>query len=175
MYGSVERTLKKIDDGLEELDILLNYRNWTPTEEERRNILIHELWQKEQQIMWRQESRISWLKEGEKNTRFFHIFAKFCGNKKPIKGLTIENEWCEDPILVKEEVFNHFDRIFGVSSFEEVCLDELDFLKLNQSSRGVLEQSFPREEIKLAVDQCDGSKAPGPDGGWSISVDDSVS
>lgn len=51
--------------------------------------------------MWSQKSRIKWLKEGDMNTKFFHLMVNWRRKKNEIKGLFIEDIWYEQPMVVK--------------------------------------------------------------------------
>ena len=47
--------------------------------------------------MWLQRSRIAWLKEGDRNTSYFHRQAARRARKNRIKKLKDSNgEWCEN-------------------------------------------------------------------------------
>lgn len=41
----------------------------------------------QEELMWAQRSRVCWLKDGDKNTRFFHERAKARGKKKIMHGI----------------------------------------------------------------------------------------
>jgi hypothetical protein len=62
-----------------------------PSEEEINTAVnLVEVLEKEE-IMWRQRSRIQWLAEGDKNTRFFHMWASQQRKKNRITEITSIN------------------------------------------------------------------------------------
>jgi len=81
-----------------------------------------------------------------------------------IKGIKIQNEWCEDPVLVKNQLKNSSQKRFVESVDVKIGLDNITFPSLNESDNAMLIQSFSEEEIKDVVWDCESSKSPGPDG-----------
>lgn len=66
---------------------------------------------KQEETLWRQKSRIRWLKNGEKNTNFFH---KNTVQRKMINNIThIKNEQgekIETHVGIEGEFINHFKK-----------------------------------------------------------------
>ena len=75
--------------------------------------------------MWKQRSRNAWLKEGDRNTKYFHNQASQRNHRNLILGLEDEaGAWVEDETYMGEEVLEkYFATIFTSSNplgFEEI-------------------------------------------------------
>ena len=55
---------------------------------------------KEEQV-WRQKSRVNWLKDGDRNTKLFHMEADGRRRGNHISDLVLEGEVTHDPSSIK--------------------------------------------------------------------------
>nr|GFB09367.1 RNA-directed DNA polymerase, eukaryota [Tanacetum cinerariifolium] len=89
-----------------------------------------------------QKSKIKWAIEGDENSKFFHgIINKKC-SQLSISGVFVDGYWNTDPEVVKDVFKDHF-----CNSFQTIC------------------PCVSRDEIWVAVWNCDENKSPGPSGG----------
>ena len=117
-----------------------------------------------QESAWHQKSRIQWCKLGDRNTRFFHLSATTRQKKNQIFSLDVEGTTLTKPCDVKIAVFNFFSKLYSFTDRPRTSCNNLNFLKLQPSSSTALELPFSADEVKTAVWDCEGNKAPGPDG-----------
>ncbi|KAL1095180.1 hypothetical protein V6Z11_D06G138700 [Gossypium hirsutum] len=66
-----------------------------------------------EEIYWAQRSRIRWLKEGNRNTRFFHVSATRRSKKNRIDRIVDDNgNWVTDIHDVSKVVGDYFSKLF---------------------------------------------------------------
>lgn len=154
---SIESQLKNVTMWDDDSDGILAFKDL-----ERRHA--HLL--KVEETMWRQRSRALWLKEGDKNTKFFHGKAKQRGKTNKIKKLKNEEGiWKHGEENVENVLIQFFDELFSSSNpmgVEDVC--QVVQGRLNEEQKQWCNGKFTHEEVKEALDQMHPLKAPGPDG-----------
>jgi hypothetical protein len=109
---------------------------------------------------------VKWLREGDRNTNFFHRKVNWRQSKNRIKRIRGTNEnWTDDPIEIEAVASMFFQELY--TKDDSVSLEEL----LNLIHTLVLEETnkqlckpFSDEEIGDALFQIGPIKAPGPDG-----------
>lgn len=113
--------------------------------------------------MWLQNSKLNWALKGDRNTRFFHIVPR-SRQRNELASLTIGDSVIEDPAMVRKEIYDHFRKQFAEDWVVRPKLGGL-FKSVQSSSQfAMLEAEFSEAEIKAAIKDCDGNKAPSPDG-----------
>ena len=70
-----------------------------------------------EEIMWKQRSRVNWLREGDRNTRYFHCKANQWNKHNYILGFEDDNGlWIEDESRMGGLVKDYFTNIFTSSN-----------------------------------------------------------
>jgi len=108
--------------------------NWLKMEIER-------LWRQEE-IYWGMRSRINWLKWGDKNSKYFHATTVQRHQRNKIVMLqNDQNEWCRDPIQLKEMTAKYFKELYtstGPINFQ-IVIDQISCIvneEMNHSLTG---------------------------------------
>ncbi|XP_074265286.1 uncharacterized protein LOC141587712 [Silene latifolia] len=132
----------------------------------RRRKLVAELadLRRKEEQYWRQQSRALWLKDGDRNTAFFHTRAGERKRKNFISKLVDDDENVHSGEKGIENVaMSYFKRLF--TSSNPTNFEVLDNLgqRVTVEMNGILAKEYTQEEVVMALNQMHPLKAPGPD------------
>ena len=164
-YGDTFKKIKMIESELNKLEENSSQRQLSSQEDITRKNLQEALWAaaNAHESLLRQKARTWWIKEGDCNSRYFHILMNAHRWNNYIKGVRIDGAWCDEPQKVKEEVRNFFSQRFQESDFSRPTLDGIPFQTISQHQSNMLVAPFQEEEIKEAIWDCGSQRSPGPD------------
>ena len=165
-FGNVGRRKKELLGALEVLDAKEGVLGLTETERVERNEARSQVEQllSLEEISWRQKSRMLCIKEGDNNTKFFHMMANSHRRSNHQSFLEVDGVIYEDGAEVAAQVVQYYKTLYQESEEWRPFVEGLEFDQIGESERGWLERRFEKDEILSVVRDMEGDKAPGPNG-----------
>ncbi|XP_057871955.1 uncharacterized protein LOC131078305 [Cryptomeria japonica] len=122
-----------------------------------------------EEIHWKHKSRETWLEDGDKNTKFFHNNVKMKREVNKITQIindsdqiiTYQNLIAEDATKYFENILNNWDHSDLPNN--RILLNNIPKL-ITKGDNQVLNYKITHEEVKTALAQFQGDKAPGLNG-----------
>ena len=113
------------------------------------------------EISWRQKSRETWLKEGDKNTGFFHRMANSKRKRNCLTKIKINGLWLSEEQEIKRGVVRAYQNLLSDPGGWHLSLNGLEFDRIEVEEAVGLEV-FSVEEVYSALLKLNGDKTPGP-------------
>jgi hypothetical protein len=120
----------------------------------------------QQEIHWMQRSCANWLRQGDRNTSFFHNFASARRKRNFILKLKNNNgDWVEGTDMLKPVILDYFSNLFmsEVASLDPAMMDKVQ-PHISYEMNEKLLAPFTPKDVKKAAFSIGDFKAPGPDG-----------
>ena len=121
-------------------------------------------WVDLEEVSWRHKSREIWLKEGDRNTGFFHRIVNSHRRRNSISSIRINGRRLVKEAEVKEGLVGAFQSLLSTSNNWRPPYPDLYFNLIGADQTAKLEEMFTEEEILAAVSGLNDDKAPGPNG-----------
>ncbi|XP_074318894.1 uncharacterized protein LOC141655729 [Silene latifolia] len=121
---------------------------------------------RQEELFWRQRSRAIWLKDGDKNTKFFHRKATQRKQRNYIGRLVDDNGGVRVTTgAIADGALCYFSNLFASSGPEEFdgLLSGVEG-RVTEQMNNILRANYTEVEIVEALNQMHPLKAPGPDG-----------
>lgn len=91
-----------------------------------------------QGIFWRQRAKQYWLKDGDRNTRFFHKFAYVRKKHNRIKKLKdVNGEWQDTEDGIQNTIVKYFENIFTITETGEQMSERINFKRITEEQSKV--------------------------------------
>ncbi|KAL0304662.1 UNVERIFIED_CONTAM: putative mitochondrial protein [Sesamum calycinum] len=171
-FGNLRKEIADCESRLKEIRkrVLTNRQK---TEEEQIKQKLESL-REDKEHLWKQRGWMEWLREGDRNTKFFHARASSRCKKNEISRLK-----GEDGVFVKkkEDIQNiitaYFSNLFKSTKPHKESIEEVFWHvqpKVTTLMNQTLMQPFIAEEVTRALKQMGPVKSPGPDESQSAFV-----
>jgi hypothetical protein len=170
-FGNIFQRQQEIEHRLEDLQRIFISGSRTPDlmkEEEQLQAEMEER-RKQEEILWRQKSRVQWLREGERNTKFFH---RAMVHRRYINHITQLEDAQGIPIREHDQIVEELNTYYKYLLTETIENREEAIQKITNHIPSLVtpEQNeallcpITQAEVDLAVKEMPPGKAPSPDG-----------
>ena len=166
VFGHIDLKISRFQEAIRELDKEAQSRSLIESEWCRLDALRTQLWfwMLRKERYWRQLSRCKLIKEGDRNTKYFHLKATMRRQRNSIDKLIIDGAVITDHIRIKNHIVSYFKKLYQRHHKPYFELSDLELPKLSQEEARELEISVTIEEIREALFSCEPTKAPRYDG-----------
>jgi hypothetical protein len=123
-------------------------------------------WLEREEVKWRQKSRELWLKEGDRNSKFFHLSTLVRRRKNYITEIQLDSgRWIHSKDDIADYFTLKFSNVFH-SSLPQIPSDMEGLLesKVSDAENALLSRVLDADQVKKVVWEMNSHKAPGPDG-----------
>jgi exonuclease III len=170
-FGNIFETKKQLTEQMNEIQCKIREQGFTEELKDQELKVNQQLEDRKRQeeILWKQKSRIQWLKEGDRNTKFFHRATIQRRHSNKITHLiTEEGETLQSHADLETHLVGYFqdllteplpDRSEAINQITK-CVPAL----VTQEQNEALLRPFTIEEVDQALLDTPKCKAPGPDG-----------
>ncbi|XP_060202490.1 uncharacterized protein LOC132630925 [Lycium barbarum] len=136
-----------------QLDAVLEERVSTEEESVKKETLLVEYEEliKNEEITCRQKSRSFWLKEGDKNTKFFHKMANAHKRYNNIDQLVIQEETIEEPARIEEEIIDFYQKLHTENTYWRPACNFTNCPIITEEETEVLQGRFKESERMKGV------------------------
>uniref|UniRef100_A0A2N9FWK9 Reverse transcriptase domain-containing protein n=1 Tax=Fagus sylvatica TaxID=28930 RepID=A0A2N9FWK9_FAGSY len=138
-FGNVHFKQQKLLWSLHEMETLGERRALSEVENSERTRMISDLEMNTylEEICWWQKLRVKWLKEGDKNSKYFHTVANSHRRHNSIRQLSINGVLSTDQDAIKAEISGFYQQLYIEDTTCRPLLDGLAFSSISPD-RGFL-------------------------------------
>ena len=85
-----------------------------------------------EEICWRQKSRVLCIREGDRNTKFFHRVTNSHRRFNSIDRLMVDGELSSDPEAIAECISCFYRRLYSENVTHRPVLDDVEFSRISE-------------------------------------------
>lgn len=128
-FGDTFSRFKRLEEELNKIEEESADRPLDDNERILKKKLQQQVWEAAQthESLLRQKARSRWIKEGDCNSRYFHLMMNSRRRSNSLNGLLVGGVWKEEPAEVKEEVRRFFSQRFQETDFHRPTLNRIRF------------------------------------------------
>jgi len=166
IFGHIDTKIYVYQKELGRLDMKAQSEDLLEEEWMRREAVQSQLrlWMLRKERYWKQLSRCKILKEGDKNTRYFHLVASMRRRKKVLDKIVVQCMSETELGQIRRVIVEHFKGLYAKRAMEHMDLSNISLSRLAVEKSKELEKEITLVEIKDAFLSCDPTKALGYDG-----------
>ena len=117
-------------------------------EERAKAIVDFKSWALLEENSWRQKSRETWLKEGDRNTGFFHRMANAHRMRNCFKSISLNGRKLDKEADIKDGLVDSFQNLLSPSGSWSPSLPDFAFNEIGFEEAARLRKTFQRKKSR---------------------------